>query len=329
MMNQETFTSAQVLLQLASGAFPLDTALCEAINVPMDKLKWTSPFNSHRTSLGHLSHSSSRRAESADDGHRYQCQPDTYHQPAEHSAGPSYLSAGMVDAGLSSLVSPSTHADLQFSTHSQADSGRGSGSGGLETASPSPLKRMLDPESMVWATAVALAWLEHSSASYFIECEMVAAKASMWLSAQDIPEGRDLASIKAAANQLFIILRHWDENLQLNMLCYNPNSVWSPLAQDWTHRLLKQFKSIWYYANRGCAIYSSAVCALESDIAVAVVNNVYLLLSVCCSLKHIRLLRGTSCKLLPRWCHNTVAGLKRDLFWVMPQIWVYGEESQC
>lgn len=84
---------------------------------------------------------------------------------------------------------------------------------------------MLDPESMVWATAVALAWLEHSSASYFIEWEMIAAKASMWLSAQTVPEGRDLASIKAAANQLFIILRHWDENLQLNMLCYNPNSV--------------------------------------------------------------------------------------------------------
>lgn len=128
----------------------------------------------------------------------------------------------MVDACPSSLGSPSTAAEPQLSPHSQVDSGRGSGSGGLETAS---LKRMLDPESMVWATAVALAWLEHSSASYFIEWEMVAAKASMWLSAQDIPEGRDLASIKAAANQLFIILRHWDENLQLNMLCYNPNSV--------------------------------------------------------------------------------------------------------
>uniref|UniRef100_A0A3B4TH31 von Willebrand factor A domain containing 5B1 n=1 Tax=Seriola dumerili TaxID=41447 RepID=A0A3B4TH31_SERDU len=159
-----------LLLQLASGAFPLDTALCDAINVPMDKLKWTSPFTSHR--------------------------------------------------------SPSTAAEPPLSPHSQVDSGRSSGSGGLETASPGGvLKRMLNPESMVWATAVALAWLEHSSASYFIEWELVAAKASMWLSAQDIPEGRDLASIKAAANQLFIILRHWDENLQLNMLCYNPNSV--------------------------------------------------------------------------------------------------------
>ncbi|XP_035511953.1 von Willebrand factor A domain-containing protein 5B1 [Morone saxatilis] len=214
-----------VLLQLASGAFPLDAALCDAINVPMDKLKWTSPFNSHRTSLGHLSHSSSRRAESGDDGHRSLCEPDTYQQPADSHSHLS-RSTWMVDAGPSLLGSPTAAAEPQLSPYSQVDSGRGSGSGGLETASlGGALKRMLDPESMIWATAVALAWLEHSSASYFIEWEMVAAKASMWLSAQDIPEGRDLASIKAAANQLFIILRHWDENLQLNMLCYNPNSV--------------------------------------------------------------------------------------------------------
>lgn len=213
---------------MASGAFPLDTALCDAINVPMEKLKWTSPFSSHRSSLGHLSHSSSRRAETTDDGRRSPWEPETYQQPAEHTAGihsTSHLPSGgwMVD---SSLGSPASAAEPQISPHYQLEGGRGFGSGGFETASLGcPLKRRLDQESMVWATAVALAWLEHSSASYFIEWEMIAAKASMWLSAQDIPEGRDLASIKAAANQLFIILRHWDENLQLNMLCYNPNSV--------------------------------------------------------------------------------------------------------
>ncbi|KAK2851847.1 hypothetical protein Q5P01_008123 [Channa striata] len=219
-----------VLLQLASGAFFLDTALCDAINVPMDKLKWTSPFASHRTSLGHLSQSSSRRADSADDGYKSPCESETYEHPAEHAAGIHGCShpsrSPWVEAGPSSLGSPSTAAEPPLSPHSQVDSGWSCGSGGMETASPGgALKRMLDPESMVWATAVALAWLEHSSASYFIEWELLAAKASMWLSAQDIPEGRDLASIKAAANQLFIILRHWDENLQLNMLCYNPNSV--------------------------------------------------------------------------------------------------------
>ncbi|KAM6925451.1 von Willebrand factor A domain-containing protein 5B1 [Xenentodon cancila] len=219
-----------VLLQLGSGAFPLDSALCEAINVPMDKLKWTSPFTSHRTSLAHLSHSSSRRTESTDDGGRSLFDPEMQ-QAAEHAAGinsPSQAPrSAWLDAGPNSLASPFTAAaEPPPSPRAHTDGGRSSSSGSSETASPGGvLKRMLDPESMVWATAVALAWLEHSSASYFIEWELVAAKASMWLSAQDIPEGKDLASIKAAANQLFIILRHWDENLQLNMLCYNPNSV--------------------------------------------------------------------------------------------------------
>ncbi|XP_028308117.1 von Willebrand factor A domain-containing protein 5B1 [Gouania willdenowi] len=189
-----------VLLQLACGAFPLDAALCEAINVPMDKLKWRSPFTSHRTSLGHVSHSSSsRRTESADDGSKSAYDSETNQQPAEIPVGvhsPSHLSRN----GSSDTMSWSSE------------------SAGVQL-------RLPDAESTLWATAVALAWLEHSSASFFIEWELVAAKASMWLSAQEIPEGRDLASIKAAANQLFIILRHWDENLQLNMLCYNPNSV--------------------------------------------------------------------------------------------------------
>ncbi|KAG7519601.1 hypothetical protein JOB18_011856 [Solea senegalensis] len=219
-----------LLLQLACGAFPLDTALCEAINVPMDKLKWTSPFTSHRTSLGHLSHSSGRRAERADDGQRLPCGAETYQHPADQTVStrsPSHSPrSACTDFAHSSLGSPSPAAEPPLSPGSLVDSGQCSGSGVMETASPGGvIKRMLNLESMVWATAVALAWLEHSSASYFIEWELVAAKASMWLSAQDIPEGRDLASVKAAANQLFIILRHWDENLQLNMLCYNPNSV--------------------------------------------------------------------------------------------------------
>ncbi|XP_077480349.1 von Willebrand factor A domain-containing protein 5B1 isoform X2 [Stigmatopora argus] len=173
---------ALVFLQLACGAFPLDPALCDTINIPMNKLKWTSPFASHRSSLPHLSNSCSRRGESTED-----------------DSGPS-------------CDTPTSPKDSLTTDQ--------------ETTSPGGLqKRMMDPESLIWATAVALAWLEHSSASYFIEWELVAAKASMWLSEQDIPEGRDVASVKAAANQLFIILRHWDENLQLNMLCYNPNSV--------------------------------------------------------------------------------------------------------
>ncbi len=59
----------QISLQLSCGAFMLDSALCDTINVPMDKLKWTSPFTSHRISLTHVSHSGSRRSESLEVHH--------------------------------------------------------------------------------------------------------------------------------------------------------------------------------------------------------------------------------------------------------------------
>uniref|UniRef100_A0A8C0EWM1 von Willebrand factor A domain containing 5B1 n=1 Tax=Bubo bubo TaxID=30461 RepID=A0A8C0EWM1_BUBBB len=140
-------------LQLACGAFLMNSAFCDAVNIPMEKLKWTSPFACHRLALN-------------TDGSEVQA--------------------------------------LLFDIK---------------------LQQQTEPEGMLWATAVALAWLEHSSASYFIEWELVAAKASLWLSEQDFPEGYSLATVKAAAQQLFVLLRHWDENLEFNLLCYNPSSV--------------------------------------------------------------------------------------------------------
>ncbi|XP_059384293.1 von Willebrand factor A domain-containing protein 5B1 [Carassius carassius] len=227
-----------VSLQLSCGSFMLDSALCDAINVPMDKLKWTSPFNSHRLSLTHVSHSGSRRSESLEVHHGSSPPPKDLDFNSEceelvsHTSSSSFQARSPRMEGKPSLLSGFSSMSAKAPPspiNSLYDSGRGSETEIAETAlpgSPGILRRAVqDPEGMVWATAVALAWLEHSSASYFIEWEMIAAKASMWLDEQVVPEGRDLASVKAAANQLFIILRHWDENLQLNMLCYNPNSM--------------------------------------------------------------------------------------------------------
>ncbi|XP_072512460.1 von Willebrand factor A domain-containing protein 5B1 isoform X2 [Salminus brasiliensis] len=231
-----------VSLQLSCGAFLLDSALCEAINVPMDKLKWTSPFTSHRVSLTHPSHhsSSSKRTESLEVHHSSSPPPRDIDLSSESEEAascspnsPSLARSPRTESSSSLLGGPgssSLSTDPPLSpSNSQADSGRGSESENLDTpqpVSPGGLRMVTqEPESMVWATAVALAWLENNLARYFIEWELIAAKASLWLDQQAVPEGRDLAVVKAAANQLFIILRHWDENLQLNMLCYNPNSV--------------------------------------------------------------------------------------------------------
>nr|XP_046215428.1 von Willebrand factor A domain-containing protein 5B2 isoform X3 [Oncorhynchus gorbuscha]XP_046215430.1 von Willebrand factor A domain-containing protein 5B2 isoform X3 [Oncorhynchus gorbuscha]XP_046215431.1 von Willebrand factor A domain-containing protein 5B2 isoform X3 [Oncorhynchus gorbuscha]XP_046215432.1 von Willebrand factor A domain-containing protein 5B2 isoform X3 [Oncorhynchus gorbuscha] len=116
----------------------------------------------------------------------------------------------------------------------QADSGRGSETDVcegslLDPAAPDPQGSdqlaLGDLEGSSWATAVALAWLEHRCAGFFMEWELVAAKADFWLRGQELPEGVDLAGLKGAARQLFMLLRHWDENIQLNMLCYNPNNM--------------------------------------------------------------------------------------------------------
>nr|XP_021524042.1 von Willebrand factor A domain-containing protein 5B1 isoform X1 [Aotus nancymaae]XP_021524043.1 von Willebrand factor A domain-containing protein 5B1 isoform X1 [Aotus nancymaae]XP_021524044.1 von Willebrand factor A domain-containing protein 5B1 isoform X1 [Aotus nancymaae] len=168
-----------VSLQLASGAFLLNQAFCEATRIPMEKLKWTSPFTCHRVSL------TARPSESKTPSPQLCTSPSPRH--------PSYDS---------------------FSLEPPAE-----GKLGLEP------RAVVEHTGKLWATVVGLAWLEHSSASYFTEWELVAAKANSWLEQQEVPEGRTQGTLKAAARQLFVLLRHWDENLEFNMLCYNPNYV--------------------------------------------------------------------------------------------------------
>ncbi|XP_059735916.1 von Willebrand factor A domain-containing protein 5B1 isoform X5 [Bos taurus] len=173
--NQSSDYIPLVSLQLASGAFLLNQAFCEAIHVPMEKLKWTSPFTCHRVSL-------------------------TTRQPPSPQP----------------CTSP---APLHPSRDGLSQEPLAEGRPGQEP------RAVVEHMGKMWATVVALAWLEHSSASYFVEWELVAAKASSWLEQQEVPEGRTQGTLKAAARQLFVLLRHWDENLEFNMLCYNPNYV--------------------------------------------------------------------------------------------------------
>ncbi|XP_041130050.1 von Willebrand factor A domain-containing protein 5B1-like [Polyodon spathula] len=184
-----------VSLQLACGAFVLDSAFYEATHIPMEKLKWTSPFARHRLSATHTSHSSSsssfkktqeNQAESADSAKGL--------SPLEieinHSGGaggrPRHFSGSQAESQsriqkMENELSPPTVTVRRFSSpeHTQADSGRGSETDSCDgplVHHSQYLPKNLEPEGMVWATAVALAWLEHSSAGYFIEWELVAAK---------------------------------------------------------------------------------------------------------------------------------------------------------
>lgn len=247
----------QVRLQLASGAFLLTEIYSDCVQIPLDRLKRASPYSLHRRSLSppyrctspsapslstvaktpfvhahHVTFSSSPLTK--------QVAPPFHHTPDDT---PLMLEPRLRRRHLSDrdpITSPpelpsSEEGSLELSvghsqSHGQADSGRGSETDifeGTFVDSAQGISQLAheDMESSTWATAVALAWLEHRSAGYFMEWELVAAKADFWLRSQELPEGVDLAGLKGAARQLFLLLRHWDENIKLNMLCYNPNNM--------------------------------------------------------------------------------------------------------
>ncbi|NWW53623.1 VW5B1 protein, partial [Pedionomus torquatus] len=252
-------------LQLACGAFLMNSAFCDAVNIPMEKLKWTSPFACHRLALSPSSSYSTKKASPSGDhkslgsGQQLlvpdgvhgksptnkdiaQCMvpggPGSHREDAgrlRHFSGSAVESISKALKAEKELSPPaitirrfSSPESTPASAKQRADSSQGSEVDSSEVQAllfDIELQQQTEPEGMLWATAVALAWLEHSSASYFIEWELVAAKASLWLGEQNFPEGHSLATVKAAAQQLFVLLRHWDENLEFNLLCYNPSSM--------------------------------------------------------------------------------------------------------
>uniref|UniRef100_A0A8C9F1U7 von Willebrand factor A domain containing 5B2 n=1 Tax=Pavo cristatus TaxID=9049 RepID=A0A8C9F1U7_PAVCR len=199
-----------VQLQQARGPFQLTETFSEVVQIPLDRLRRASPYASHRASLSPTS------------------------PVAKSSPGAGPCTEGEEPVAALEPGSPRSHSTCSevpsAAVWAQADSGHGSESDTApHSAAPSEAGwqdvGLEDLESASWATAVALAWLEHRCAGFFDEWELVAAKADAWLQAQQLPEGLDVSCLKGAARHLFLLLRHWDENITLNMLCYNPNNV--------------------------------------------------------------------------------------------------------
>ncbi|XP_012496150.1 PREDICTED: von Willebrand factor A domain-containing protein 5B2 [Propithecus coquereli] len=182
-----------VRLQEAPGSFRLDAPFCAAVRIPQERLCRASPFAVHRASLSPTSSSSPWALLGPGVGQGDSATASCSPSPSSGSEGP-----GQVDSGRGSDTEASEGAE---------------GLGGTDLRGRS------------WATAVALAWLEHRCAAAFGEWELTAAKADCWLRAQHLPDGLDLAALKAAARGLFLLLRHWDQNLQLHLLCYSPANV--------------------------------------------------------------------------------------------------------
>ncbi|XP_030631476.1 von Willebrand factor A domain-containing protein 5B1 [Chanos chanos] len=225
-----------VRLQLASGAFLLTEVYCECVQIPLDRLKRASPYLSHRHSLSPpyrctsppTSAPSSRA--SALQGPEDQITAPTV-RPSRNSQRGCHDREAPITTILSDPPSSEDGSPEPVGGLPQADSGRGSETDICEGSPVEPTElqgdqlAQTDLEGSTWATAVALAWLEHRCAGFFVEWELAAAKADFWLRCQSLPEGVDLAGLRAAARQLFLLLRHWDENIKFNMLCYNPNNM--------------------------------------------------------------------------------------------------------
>ncbi|XP_025051683.1 von Willebrand factor A domain-containing protein 5B2 [Alligator sinensis] len=219
-----------VRLQQAPGTFQLTESFAEAVQIPLDRLRRASPYASHRASLSPASCPSPGllgTKGSLEGGAK-----PVGSQPSPEGEEPGQ--EGVPEPG-----SPQSHSTCSevLSVAVWPDSGRGSETDACDH-SPAPSEAGLslqegagpeaeegDLESASWATAVALAWLEHRCAGFFVEWELAAAKADAWLRAQQLPEGVDMGSLRGAARHLFLLLRHWDENIQFNMLCYSPGSV--------------------------------------------------------------------------------------------------------
>ncbi|XP_061653500.1 von Willebrand factor A domain-containing protein 5B1 isoform X2 [Phyllopteryx taeniolatus] len=249
-----------VRLQLASGAFLLTEMYADCVQISLDRLKRASPYTLHRHSLSPPFRCASPSAPSLSSS----AKPPGHHQvtfspscslarttvpPFHHTPDdtplmlePRLRRRHLLDRDPDTLCPDLRSCEegslellgsnSQGHSQGQADSGRGSETDVCEGSSLEPpylhVSSQLaqdDLEGSSWATAVALAWLEHRCAGYFMEWELVAAKADFWLRGLELPEGVDLAGLRGAARQLFLLLRHWNENIKFNMLCYNPNNM--------------------------------------------------------------------------------------------------------
>ncbi|XP_075056999.1 von Willebrand factor A domain-containing protein 5B2 [Mixophyes fleayi] len=202
-----------ITLQSSDGFFNLDSCFSSVVQISLQQLLRASPFASHRGSLSPVSEPCPSEHVGLLRGREESCKGGSQPQ---------------VPVTQDNSFLPVYAASCPEALCHQADSGRGSETDPCDT-SPCPSETGIeldtDLEGCFWATAVALAWLEHRCAGFFTEWELLAAKAEGWLRAQILPDGTQLPALKGAARQLFLVLRHWDENLNLNMLCYKPGDV--------------------------------------------------------------------------------------------------------
>ncbi|XP_033104662.1 von Willebrand factor A domain-containing protein 5B1-like isoform X2 [Anneissia japonica] len=187
--------------QLACGAWNLNIHLADIMEIPLEKLRNASPLCMVDSRL------------------ECQCTRDSFVKDGSDLHDSVFGSEIRTsDSGYRSFLSADTSPDLQTNSSLLLSTGIPSRSSAAPlTDSRSPNTNTwesggvftpdVDLEQRLWGTALAIIWLHHSCSNLKAEWDLICCKAHRWLGNQRLPMGYDVPGLKAAAYQVYLLLK--------------------------------------------------------------------------------------------------------------------------
>ncbi|CAH1239419.1 VWA5B1 [Branchiostoma lanceolatum] len=202
-----------VELQMADGAWQLDTSFSDVIDIPLETLHRACPmFGRHENPSGRFGSAEIARRDS-DDNTTHCWNFGRRHKKNGANNEAKNLKKMMWQELNESwkTVTPALFNQSQAAAQMTQENNFG-GNCADDEDKESATEESNDIESTksrFWATLVALGWLEKKCVRLFDEWELMAGKAETWLATNEnaLPRGWDLLSLKAAAMELLVLLR--------------------------------------------------------------------------------------------------------------------------
>ncbi|XP_078615640.1 von Willebrand factor A domain-containing protein 5B1-like isoform X1 [Branchiostoma floridae x Branchiostoma japonicum] len=203
-----------VELQMADGAWQLDTSFSDVIDIPLETLYRACPmFDRHEHPSGRFGTAEIARRDS-DDNTTHCWNFGRRHKKNGANNEAKNLKKMMWQELNESwkTVSPALFNQSQPTAQTTEENNFGGNCADDEDKEESVTQESNDMESTksrFWATLVALGWLEKKCVRLFEEWELMAGKAETWLATNEnaLPRGWDMLSLKAAAMEVLVLLR--------------------------------------------------------------------------------------------------------------------------
>ncbi|XP_071945048.1 von Willebrand factor A domain-containing protein 5B1-like isoform X2 [Antedon mediterranea] len=184
--------------QLACGAWNLNASLADIMEIPLEKLRNASPLCMVESRL------------------ECECPHDTFTTDSADLHDSVFGNEIRTsDSGYKSFISANTSPDrgnslLMLGSGIQSKNATGPVS---DPTSPNSVESGgvfvpdLELEQRLWGTALAVIWLHHSCSNLKAEWDLIYHKAHRWLANQRLPMGYDVPALKAAAYQVYLLLK--------------------------------------------------------------------------------------------------------------------------